>query len=376
MLKSKQFPMLYGQDSMKRIKTWHISVLECESGSSQIITKHGLESGRKIETVREISRGKNLGRSNETCSYEQALSEARSKWRVKKEKDLYTDDITKLEGNDDEFLNVPRPMLAHKFNDHKLKISYPCYTQPKLDGYRGIYFKGKLYSRQGEEFNSQVTSHILEELSSLNIEWVLDGELCGTTFNSLGILKKKKLTKGDDVKKLNIKYHVYDIIDKNLRCIGRQKVLTDLFNVDLKYISLVLTEQVFSEKEIKRNHLKYTLDNYEGTMIRNILSNYECKKKSYNLQKYKDFIDDEFEIIGYTMEQGGLVVWRCKTELGKEFSVQSTGTKKERMVLFKEGDKYVGKKLWVKFFEYTEDGVPRFPKTMREGEKAIRLDLE
>lgn len=376
-MRLKQFPILYGQDSLKRIKTWHISVEEgvvCVT----IVTKHGLESGRKIETRRELTKGKNVGRSNETSVFEQGVLEAKSRWKAKKEKELYTEDITKLEGNSLGYMSVPRPMLAHVFNDHKLKIGYPCYTQPKLDGYRAIYYRGKLYSRQGKEFMDENVSHILQELKERNIEWILDGELYSedSDFNSLGLLRKKKLTREDQMKKLKIHYYVYDIVDENLRCCGRQNVLDNLFIDTFVSVKRVFTETIDSEKDMKEKHLEYTSKGYEGTMIRNINSMYECKVRSYNLQKFKDFIDDEFEIIGYTMEQGGLVVWRCRTEEGKEFSVQSTGTKKERALLYMEGSKYVGKKLWVKFFEYTPDRVPRFPKTMRDGEKAIRQEID
>lgn len=377
-MRIKKFPILYGQDVSKRIKTWLVIVQEY-SQHAEIITTYGLETGRKIQTCREISSGKNMGKSNETSCFEQALSEARSRWKEKKEKDLYTEDLSNLSGNVLGFDSVPRPMLAHTFNDHKLKVSYPCYTQPKLDGYRAVYYKGKLYSRQGKEFNEEAVQHITDELRENKIDWVLDGELYHdkNDFNSLGLIRKKKLTKEDQTKKLEIKYHVYDIIDLNLKCTSRQQILQNMLNeISFMNIKEVETIEVESEKGMKEQHLLYTSQGYEGTMIRNKQSHYECKRRSYNLQKYKDFMDEEFEIVGYTKEQGGLVVWTCKTEDSKKFSIQSTGTKKERAVLYNEADKYIGKKLWVKFFEYTADGVPRFPKTMREGLKAIRLDVE
>ena len=72
MVRTKVFPILYGQDSIKRIKTWHTSVVESNDNTAFIITNHGLETGRKIVTKREISSGKNIGKSNQTTAYDQA----------------------------------------------------------------------------------------------------------------------------------------------------------------------------------------------------------------------------------------------------------------------------------------------------------------
>jgi ATP-dependent DNA ligase len=374
MLKSKTFSKLYGQSKDLRIKVWHIMVQEKDT-HAEIITHHGLENGRHIETKREIN-GKNIGRSNETTAYEQALLEAKKRWIDKKEKEKYTENVADLDGNEDEYTDVPRPMLAKEFKDNKLKISYPCFTQPKLDGYRAVYFKGSLYSRQGKEFNKDITEHITRELKEQNIEWILDGELYidNDNFGTLGVLRKKKPTTQDLKDKTMIKYNVYDIIDKNMVMSSRLRVLDELFTTrQLENTIQVQTRQVNTEQEIKECHAEYISKKYEGTIIRNINSKYEIKVRSSNLQKYKDFIDEEFEIIGAEEEQGGMVKWIVKTGNGREFRVSSTGTKSERIELYKNYKEYIGKKLWVKYFDYdAECGVPRFPKTMRPGKEAIR----
>ena len=48
--------------------------------------------------------------------------------------------------------------------------------------------------------------------------------------------------------------------------------------------------------------------------------------------------------------------------------VRPTGTLEERGKMFKNGKKYVGKMLTVKYQELSEDGIPRFPvgKSVRE----------
>ena len=106
--------------------------------------------------------------------------------------------------------------------------------------------------------------------------------------------------------------------------------------------------------------------------MRNLDAPYEIKKRSYDLQKYKEFQDAEFEIIGFHEGKGdekGLVIWDCKTKTNKHFAVRPRGTREYRAKLFEEADKYIGKKLTVMFQEYTGDLIPRFPVG-----KAIRVD--
>jgi DNA ligase-1 len=270
--------------------------------------------------------------------------------------------------------SVPSPMLAQEFNKQKLKISYPCYIQPKLDGYRAVYYQGKLYTRKGLEYNNEAVSEILLELKGIPL--VLDGELyiSKDAFSDLGVLRKKKLSIEDKIKCSKLRFCVYDIIDVTKSYQERKELLDKLFTSN-KFEKLlnVETRIVKSELEIKENHNTY-ISHYEGTIIRNGNAVYECGKRSYNLQKYKDFMDAEFLITGYSKEQGDGLKWHCRTENGSEFKVSSTGTKLECKKLYLEGDSFVGKWLWVKFFEYTPDGIPRFPKTMRPGIDAIRVD--
>ena len=123
----------------------------------------------------------------------------------------------------------------------------------------------------------------------------------------------------------------------------------------------------YVEKVILSSQNPFVNDNYEGSIIRNGGSLYESKR-SFNLLKYKDFDDDEFEITGYTTEKDNdidLVIWICKTHDNKYFNVLPQGSKEERRELHKNAKDYINKKLWLKFFSYTEGGVPRFPTTNR-----------
>ena len=106
-------------------------------------------------------------------------------------------------------------------------------------------------------------------------------------------------------------------------------------------------------------------ESYEGLIVRDQEGPYEINKRSKYLQKYKNFNEDEFEIIGFHHEDldgNKLLIWDCKTKDGKEFAVVPNGTNEFSIELFKNAKKYIGKLLTVVFFGYTEKGSPRFPK--------------
>jgi len=99
-------------------------------------------------------------------------------------------------------------------------------------------------------------------------------------------------------------------------------------------------------------------------MVRNQNSLYKYKHRSYDLQKVKRFVDDEFKIIGGEDGSGreaGLIVYRCITSDGLEFSVRPRGRHEERAEIFKNLNDYIGKYLTVRYQELTDDGRPRFP---------------
>ena len=86
--------------------------------------------------------------------------------------------------------------------------------------------------------------------------------------------------------------------------------------------------------------------------------------RSVDLLKYKEFFDDEYEVVGFKEGEGGekgCVLWTCKTEKGTTFHCRPRGTREDRTELFQKGASYIGKKLTVRFQELTDDGIPRFP---------------
>ena len=261
------------------------------------------------------------------------------------------------------------PMLAHRYNEKKGDIKFPCFVQPKLDGVRCVVVGNKLYSRNGNRF--PVLPHIENELKLYNKNnLILDGELFTDDINFekiVGLVKKYKKSEEDEKNSLKIYLNVFDYIDSKLPFNKRLINLNQFFekNKNMKYIKQVKTEECPQEKNIEEFLEKYTKEKYEGLIIRNKSGLYEENTRSVHLQKLKKFIDEEFEIIDYTTpDQGkevGCVIWICKTKEGKQFSVRPSGNYQERKKLYREAKKYIGKMLTIRYQELTNGHVPRFP---------------
>lgn len=120
------FAQLFKTSSTKKELAWTISVIKNQDGTATIRTIHGQVGGQLQTTDLLISKGKNIGKANETTPHEQALSEAESKWNKQLDKNYSTE-----RGGASKALS---PMLAHTYEDHKSKVTFPSHIQRKYDG--------------------------------------------------------------------------------------------------------------------------------------------------------------------------------------------------------------------------------------------------
>ena len=322
------------------------------------------------------------------------------------------------------------PMLAQTFDPTDIEagskkkkvIKFPCFVQPKLDGLRCVSYAIRsdndfivcLQSRTGAFFTG--LPHIAAALRpylSQHPNIVIDGELYTDQmpFEELaGLIKKKKITAADVQRLKKVKYHVYDIYDhvrhdmpfaeriglltavvRRCECIAndthsalRTAVSGRILRSDTtteagaaaaaatSVVVLVRTEKIAMLSEFRRLFAEFVESGYEGIMLRNAAGVYRANYRSNDLQKYKEFIEDEYRIIGFTQGEGrdsGAVIWLCETADGKDFTVRPRGTMEQRRTWFSNGDSYIGNKLTVIYQELTEEGKPRFPvgKAVREG---------
>jgi ATP-dependent DNA ligase len=414
MIQIKSFPTLFGKDKNDKTKEWNIRV-ENHRNQSIIVTSYGYVNGKKTESRVVVEVGKNIGRRNETTHYEQAILNAESKWKRKRDTDGYqasnntepppTTQTKTQNKNENEINNINQhkektivlvlpvlPMLAQEFKKQVNKIVYPCYMQPKLDGYRMIFgLKNlKCTSRTGKEYTILYETGLYQDLIVLSKQMEesvsLDGELyvhdCHFNFESYGILRKQKGLSDEEQQQLaKIEYHIYDIIDTNKTFEQRLRILESLESVAAKVsnkIKLVPTVKCDNREEIDAHHQAFVADNYEGSMIRNAQGMYRPKYRSVDLLKYKDFDDDEFKIVDFTCETDTkgknehLIVWICETNSGARFKVQSKGAREARQELYRNAKKFIGNTLWVQYFGLTAEGIPRFPKTKTGALESIR----
>ena len=380
------FEPLYGTATTGKVKVWSIEVIDRE-GCGIISTERGYMGGKMIVNEKVISEGKNIGKKNATTAVQQAVAEARSAWIKMKEigysvngsvngnavkSDKKNSDID-VEEDEKEVVgkgkgiteDAPIVMLAHDYNNRGKSITFPCYCQPKLDGTRAVGIHKGIFSRNRKEYPH--LEHIMTEIHGIPVEFVLDGELYSNelTFQEIvGLVKKETLTEADKVKQEKIKFHVYDIVHADMPFESRLQLMKRLFHSNkFKHIVLVPTAVCATPNKIGEIHAEYVADGYEGLMLRNMNGLYKGSR-SVDLQKYKEFFDAEYEIVGAVDGVGledGCVVWVCQTADKKQFHCRPRGTREDRHDLFDRAAEYIGKQLTVRYQELTDTGIPRFP---------------
>jgi len=158
-----------------------------------------------------------------------------------------------------------------------------------------------------------------------------------------------------------LQFWVYDVAGPGTFTDRFQKTIYLKTTESLMHI--VRTMPAYSEAEVMEHHKQYVKEGFEGTMIRNANGLYRFDFASIDLQKYKDFIDAEFMIIGGkdgTGSDKGCVIFKVQNGTGS-FDVRPKGTVKERQKMFNDLPDLIGKQLTVRYQELSEDGVPIFP---------------
>lgn len=364
---------LYQKSSKGKTKEWEISV--SHDGPNGLITvKHGYIDGTISKVTKLISAGKNIGKSNETTPYQQALAEAESTYLRHLDKG-YTEDVSgiKLDG-------LTLPMLAQNFKDRSNAIEYPAYVQPKLNGIRSTCKGGvpKFTSRRPKP-QTTLTHLNTDVIKLFDTGYVL--ELDGEAFIKnvelqvlASLVKKKRVIPTDETNNLitsDIEYWVYDVVDTNTNFGKRNGELLKAFKevgvFDKKKnmwhtgkVWYVPTYVVHSETEVRALHEKFIEEGYEGTIIRNDKP-YVKIHRTVHLQKLKEVYDAEYEIIDYKLGTGteeGCIVFICKMEDGQIFEVRPKGSFATRKRWVTEFDSIKGKMLTVEYRELTKSGKP------------------
>ena len=279
-----------------------------------------------------------------------------------------------------------KPMLAYKVDKKPVDWSEKVYMQPKLDGVRCVIKLGdnnevQAFSRTGKPWlNIAHITNSLHYFFTQHPDIILDGELYNhdlrDDFNKIiSLVRKTKPTASDRIEagKL-VQFHCYDyietILNENYSYRMDQLNTSDMYSYCVKH---VYTTRV-TQDQANIQHQANLDEGYEGSILR-LDKPYQCKR-SYNLQKFKDFHDTEAFIVGYETGKG-----KRTGTLGKFIMLDDEGIefgcppgkgynyKDLANILDNIGD-YIGKRATFTYFERTPAGSYRHPmfKTLRNYE--------
>jgi len=354
---------IYKKDSKGKIR-----FLRVYNEGSELVQESGLLDTESPIIHKSTAKAKNIGKVNETTPEKQAFLEAVSKIETKMSEGYFT---SVAEATNTKII---LPMLAKEYEKEKHKIVYPCYVQPKLDGMRSLGGKDKpLISRKGKKITTM--SHIQADLNTLPSEYYLDGELYahGKSFQeNMKIIKKDR---GQETK--NVKYHVYDLVCEKISFTERYDELKSIVK-DLPNIEIVPRITIQNEQELKHHHKLFINAGYEGTIVRHSEASYAIDKRDSQLLKYKDFQDVALKILDVIpmdkdTEQGSFIfTWVGAKGHPIGDDILGCGMRfshAERADMLKNKEKYIGKTAELRFFEFSDEGVPRHPVAI-----GIRLD--
>ena len=336
---------LYKKDSTGKVRRWTITIED--DGTKHILkTTHGVVGGAVV-----ADKGTNIlaGKAGRTLG-EQSKLQFDSK--ISKKVDSgYTTNTT---GIGVLASKMVKAMLAHNYEKHGHKIALPAIAQPKLDGVRcfaQVLPNGQvsLVSRNNKPFPEMPGIRSAIQAVGLPEGTILDGELYSTTLGAtpaenfqkvVGLTRRAKLKPQDIEDSKEVSLNIFDLIqssDPNMTFVNRWKLANSYTKKDpTGRLTIVPNYLVKSKKDIEDLLAKNLADGFEGVMIRDPKSIYQGRR-SYFLQKYKQFDDEEFEVIGFEEGQGndiGTVIWVCKTATGKTFTVRPKGTRQDKKIWY------------------------------------------
>ena len=362
---------LYKRDSKGKVRVWTMEVGFNNNNEAGIRTISGLVDGQKVTSEWNLTEAKNVGRSNATTAKTQAEFEAQAEWTKNVDKD-YFEDVNAI----DSYVAF-KPMLAHDFTKTPVTSGY---TQPKLDGIRMVVNTRGLYSRSNKEIVA--VPHIAEALVDFIKDHptvTLDGELYNhelkDNFQKITSLVRKTVNLGADElaeSKELVQYHIYDMFDSanpDMTFMQRYNwIQKNVHLVNKKAIGIHLVPVAICEtsEEIDVMYGEYTQAGYEGQMIRQDAV-YE-NKRSKGLLKRKEFITEEYQVVEVHEGQGNWAGYAKRLTLkmpnGTTFSSGIRGSQAKLKELLENPNID-----WAtcRYFELSNDGVPRFPVTIDYG---------
>lgn len=353
----KKYEVLYQIDENGNTRVWWM-----DQDGDKYRTVSGIDTGKLVTSEWKLAKPKNVGRVNATTGEEQASAEIASHYKKKRERKYHDSREAAVRGS-----NIIEPMLADKFKGWDNKWG-EVFSQPKLDGMRCIATRVGLFSRQGKPIVA--VPHIrkaLEPLFADNPNLILDGELYNhdlrDNFDELISLCRKTKPVAEDFFKAEqmIQYHVYDVVNDQPFLKRHAEVVAHCHMVDSSHIRYVDTQYIDQVSVLDATYGRYLEEGYEGQMIR-LNASYE-QKRTKNLLKRKEFLDEEFEVVEILEGQGNWSGYAksvmCRDIHGVVFNAGIKGNQDFAKELLTRNP--VPKTVTVRYQNKTPDGSYRFP---------------
>lgn len=365
---------LYKRTSTGAIQIWWI---EQEDDAYRVWT--GQIDGKKTNSEWKHALPKNVGKKNETTGIEQAAFEIQAEYTKKLNQGRYSETLDDVD--EEKFF---APMLAYPYEKYPVTQEQfdaeIVFAQPKLDGIRCIATRTGLWTRKGKPIVA--VPHVWEAVTPIfeaTPDVVLDGELYNHEYRDhlnriSGLVRKTKLTDTEFDETKMIQYHMYDCMtgtadpfeDRFTALLNLPEIRGKVPVMGDGVLQLVDTHIVPDLKYLDDLNMEWLEYGYEGQIIRISDTEYE-NKRTKKLLKRKEFIDEEFTIVGFTEGMGnrsgmaGNIVYRMDD--GKEFSSGIAGGVDFYKHLWENQDTYIGGQGTVRYFKLTEYGIPYLPVT-------------
>lgn len=348
-----------------------IRYLKAWNEGSTIFNESGQLNTDKPVIHKKIAKAKNIGKVNETTPEQQAELEVASFIKSKLDEGYF---LT-IEEAENSFVILP--MLAQELTKNIKKVNWDnAFASPKLDGMRCLVFIKEaevlLMSRKGKRIDNMfhIENGFAQWLKEglVKVGDVFDGELYvhGEGFQS-NMSYVKRYQEGFSER---IKFNCYDVVSDGDYA-SRYNFISSFPETD--FFSVVEAIPCSSMEDVNTHHKEFLKEGYEGTMVRHGSIGYESDKRSYSLLKFKYFIDIQLPILDIIPadqrpEWGkALFYWEGAEDDTLKAGWKMTHQQREHLLSHKE--EYIGKVAELRFFEYTDAGVPRFPVMF-----GIRLD--
>jgi len=273
-----------------------------------------------------------------------------------------------------EFLPQWEVQQSYNIEKSPLKEGEWFSLSEKLNGVRGTFFEGKIFSRQGKEFTG--LAHIVSDINSLFDDadgFVLDGELVRKNVEGIADNENFRIGTGllgqDDADKSSIQFVIFDLLakddfkqgqssEKYKERLSKLTGLRDKIN-EQNLTSLTTVKVLYTgDDQSKVEHFLDIMvkEDKEGLML-NRDSEYKCKRHN-GILKVKRFYTVDLRVVALEEGSGrlsGILGAFVVDYKGNSLNVGSGMTDEQRALFWSKRDELIDRVIEVKYKEESSD---------------------